>query len=223
MPSSTVENYLKHLYLSQPRDSADLVPMGHLASTMSVAPGTATAMVKTLADAGLVDYEPRSGARLTSAGTKLALAVLRRHRLIELFLVKTLGLDWSEVHEEAEELEHAVSDKVLKKMDNLLGHPRVDPHGDPIPTATGTVTLTDQPSLVDCTAGRPVQIARVLDQDPHFLQFVDRSGLTPGTGVVVESRDTDADAVTIQPNAYPPITIGNLAASKILVEENHGG
>src|SRR6476620_7329433 len=108
--------------------------MGRLAAAMGVVPGTATTMVKTLADSGLVTYEPRSGTRLTAGGEKLALHVLRRHRLVEPFLVKTLGLDWSEVHEEAEELEHAISDKVLHRIDQLLGHPTTDPHGDPIPT-----------------------------------------------------------------------------------------
>src|SRR5438477_4591329 len=137
MASITVENYLKQLYLEQQNSSEELVPMGKLATQMGVVPGTATSMVKALADSGLVDYEPRSGARLTRGGQQLALHVLRRHRLVELFLVKVLGLDWSEVHAEAEELEHAVSDKVLERIDSLLGHPSVDPHGDPIPPAKG--------------------------------------------------------------------------------------
>src|SRR5215213_586226 len=129
MASSTVENYVKQLYLEQ-RAPRQLVPMGRLAAAMGVVPGTATSMVKALSDAGLVEYEPRGGARLTRGGEQLALHVLRRHRLVEVFLVKVLGLDWSEVHAEAEELEHAISDKVLDKIDKLLGHPSVDPHGD---------------------------------------------------------------------------------------------
>jgi DtxR family Mn-dependent transcriptional regulator len=110
MASSTVENYLKQIYLAQPDNPEELVSMGKLASIMGVVPGTATTMIKALADSGLVEYEPRGGARLTRGGEQLALHVLRRHRLVELFLVKVLGLDWSEVHAEAEELEHAVSD-----------------------------------------------------------------------------------------------------------------
>src|SRR6476661_8041735 len=134
MPSSTVEDYLKQIYLEQQAgDAGQLVPMGRLAAAMGVVPGTATSMVKTLADSGLVSYEPRGGLRLTRGGEQLALRVLRRHRLVELFLVKTLGLDWSEVHAEAEELEHAISDRVMDRIDVLLGHPTVDPHGDPIP------------------------------------------------------------------------------------------
>src|SRR5260221_272610 len=115
--SPTVENYLKALYGELQQADGKLLPMGRLASAMKVTPGTATAMVKTLADAGLVDYEPRSGVRLTTAGERQALRVIRRHRLIELFLVQTLGLDWSEVHAEAEVLEHALSDKVLDRLD----------------------------------------------------------------------------------------------------------
>jgi DtxR family transcriptional regulator, Mn-dependent transcriptional regulator len=116
MASSTVENYLKQIYLLQQQDPAQLVSMGRIASDMRVVPGTATSMIKALADSGLVSYEPRSGVRLTRGGEQLALHVLRRHRLVELFLVKTLGLDWSEVHDEAEELEHAISDKVLDRI-----------------------------------------------------------------------------------------------------------
>src|SRR5687767_11670932 len=164
VPSSTVENYLKQLYLEQQANPEQLVSMGKLASAMGVVPGTATSMVKALADSGLVTYEPREGVRLTSGGEQLALHVLRRHRLVELFLVKVLGLDWSEVHDEAEELEHAISEKVLERMDNLLGRPTADPHGDPIPTAKGKVSEGRYPSLADCPVGRPLRVVRILDQ-----------------------------------------------------------
>src|SRR5579863_9086591 len=137
MPSSTVEDYVKRLYMEQQRSADRLVPLGRLAAVMGVVPGTVTTMVKALDEARLVHYEPRTGVRLTRSGEKLALHVLRRHRLVELFLVKVLGLDWSEVHAEAEDLEHAVSDKVLERIDALLDHPDVDPHGDPIPPARG--------------------------------------------------------------------------------------
>src|SRR5215216_5587302 len=121
MASITVENYLKTLFIEQQRAHGALVPMGTVAAAMNVTPGTATSMVKALAESGLVDYEPRGGVTLSSRGEKLALHVLRRHRLVELFLVEVLGLNWSEVDEEAEELEHAISDKVLERIDVLLG------------------------------------------------------------------------------------------------------
>src|SRR5947208_2870016 len=150
MASITVENYLKQLYSEQQRAGGELVSMGRLASAMGVVPGTVTTMVKALADSGLVTYEPREGVRLTRGGEQLALHVLRRHRLVELFLVKVVGLDWSEVHAEAEELEHAISDKVLEKIDALLGHPSVDPHGDPIPLPNRHVRPSPMTSLGDC-------------------------------------------------------------------------
>src|SRR5206468_4535111 len=136
-----------------------LVSMGKLATAVGVVPGTATTMVKALSDSGLVNYEPRGGVTLTRGGEQLALHVLRRHRLVELFLVRVLGMDWSEVHDEAEELEHAISDKVLDRIDALLGHPSVDPHGDPIPSPQGQVAAPRLRSLADCPTGTPLRVA----------------------------------------------------------------
>ncbi len=218
MASITVENYLKHLYLQQQAAGAELVPMGKLASAMGVVPGTATTMVKALADSGLVQYEPRGGVRLTKGGEQLALHVLRRHRLVELFLVKVLGLDWSEVHAEAEELEHAISDKVLDRIDALLDYPETDPHGDPIPTAKGKVAATRTSSLAEAPVGKALRIARVLDQAAEFLQFADRNGLTPGTVVTVDRKEPAGDAIVVKPRAANAVTLGSGAAAKILVE-----
>jgi DtxR family Mn-dependent transcriptional regulator len=220
MPSPTVENYLKQIYLEQQRAPAELVSMGKLATVMGVVPGTATSMIKALADSGLVRYEPRSGVRLTGGGEQLALHVLRRHRLVELFLVKVLGLDWSEVHAEAEELEHSISDKVLDRIDALLGHPSVDPHGDPIPTAGGDVISSPAKSLANCPLSQPMRVARIIDQEPSFLQFVNRCGLVPGVGVMVESRDDVAQAVVVRPQEQQPTTLGTNVAQKILVESS---
>ena len=216
--SSTVEDYLKHLYAEQHDAGSGLLPMGKLAQALGVTPGTATTMVKALADNGLVKYEPRDGVRLTGAGERHALNVIRRHRLVELFLVRELGLDWSEVHEEAEELEHAISDKVLDKIDVLLGHPQFDPHGDPIPGAKGQLASATLKSLAECVLHKPMRIARVTGQDAAFLQTLHRLGLTPGTQVVVEARDSLADSVTIRPKGQSVTSLGTAAAAKILVE-----
>ena len=218
MPTSTVENYLKHIYLQQHHFHNDLMPTGRLAQVMNVTPGTATSMVKTLADAALIDYEPRCGVRLTEAGQKLALRVLRRHRLIELFLVKTLKFDWSQVHDEAEELEHVISNRMLERIDEHLGHPTKDPHGDPIPSAAGTVHAIERHSLSDCVIGQPMRVMRVMDQQPSFLRFVDSHGLNPGVGLIVHERDEAADSVTIESVDGEHITLGTAAADKILVE-----
>jgi len=221
MASTTVENYLKQIYLEQQDASSDLVPMGKLASAMGVVPGTATSMIKALADSGLVVYEPRTGTRLTKGGEQLALHVLRRHRLVELFLVKVLGLDWSEVHDEAEELEHVISDKVLERIDKLLGHPHVDPHGDPIPSAKGKVA-DPHPRLIplgESQVNARVRVARIIDQDAPFLQFLDRAGLKPGATLTLSSRDANADSISVKLDSRAPLTLGMSAANKILVEE----
>ena len=219
MASSTVENYIKQIYLEQQKGPHKLVPMGQLAEAMNVVPGTATTMIKALADSGLVVYEPRNGTKLTKGGERLALHVLRRHRLLELFLVKILGLDWSEVHSEAEELEHAISDKVLDKIDTFLGHPRVDPHGDPIPSAQGKLEQTSLISLAECAPNKLLRIARIVDQHAQFLQFAERSGLLPGTSVIVKSRDPIADSITVECSNRTVVTLGTIAAKKILVEQ----
>jgi DtxR family Mn-dependent transcriptional regulator len=137
VPTATVENYLKAIFQAQLplARKSDLVPMGQLAAAMGVVPGTATTMVKTLSDSGLVKYEPYAGVRLTPSGERLAVTVIRRHRLIERFLVQILGMSWSDVHDEAEHLEHAMSDRLIDRIDEMLGRPAVNPHDDPIPEA----------------------------------------------------------------------------------------
>src|SRR5262245_62767935 len=151
-PSSTVENYLKAIYQGQsslPEDGR-LVPMGQVAAALRVTPGTATTMVKALAESGLAEYEPYSGVRLSAAGEKLAGLVLRRHRLVELFLVQVMGMKWDEVHDEAEQLEHVVSDRLIERIDEMLGHPTQDPHGDPIPGPDGAMAQRHFDSLLTC-------------------------------------------------------------------------
>ncbi len=218
MPTSTVEDYLKAIFHEEQRSKSDLVPTGRIAAAMAVAPGTVTAMMKALTDSGLVGYEPYAGVRLTPAGRRLAAHVLRRHRLVELFLVRVMGMDWSEVHEQAEVLEHAVSDRLIERMDEMLGHPAVDPHGDPIPTVAGSIDEAVLPSLLTCRTGQAVRIARVTDQRPGFLQLLDRHGVVPGRSLVVESRDELAETITVRTEGKPPFQLGFPAASRILVE-----
>ena len=218
LPSQTVENYLKAILQAQTAlpDAQGLVPMGQLASSLGVVPGTATTMVKALAESGLVRYEPYAGVRLTRAGEKLAALVLRRHRLIELFLVKVMGMSWTEVHDEAENLEHAVSDRLIDRIDEMLGRPEVDPHGDPIPDAEGTVFRQEYETLLTCPLNQPVRVSRVSDQDRNFLQFIERHDLKPGAIVQVEERDQAADSVRLR--GAREFTIGARAASKVLVQ-----
>jgi DtxR family Mn-dependent transcriptional regulator len=220
LPSSTVENYLKAIYQGQsalPRDQR-LVSMGQVATALGVTPGTATTMVKALAESGLAEYEPYSGVRLTAAGEKLAGLVLRRHRLVELFLVKVMGMSWAEVHDEAEQLEHVVSERLIERIDEMLGRPTHDPHGDPIPNPDGAITAKDLDSLLTCPVGTPLKVTRVADQDPAFLRFIENNDLKPGQRVEVETRDPAADSVMLLGKDHRRITIGARAASKLLVE-----
>jgi DtxR family Mn-dependent transcriptional regulator len=156
---------------------------------------------------------------LTAAGEKLAALVLRRHRLVELFLVQVMGMSWDEVHEEAEQLEHVVSDRLIERIDRMLGRPTHDPHGDPIPTAEGTITPGHHDSLLTCPLDTPLRVTRVSDQDPAFLRFIESNGLKPGQGIEVESRDGAADSVRVRVAAGSTITVGARAASKVLVEK----
>jgi DtxR family transcriptional regulator, Mn-dependent transcriptional regulator len=235
LPSSTVENYLKAIYLGAasiaPRsiDSARdalsvgrraqrLMPMGQLAAALGVAPGTATTMVKTLAESGLVRYEPYAGVALTASGKKLAALVLRRHRLIELFLVRVMGYSWDEVHDEAEQLEHVVTDRLIERIDEMLGRPEVDPHGDPIPTADGLMKQGPSESLLTCPLQTLVTVTRVIDQDASFLRFIENHHLKPGQSIEVEHRDSASDSVRVRGKDNARITIGTRAASKLLVQ-----
>lgn len=219
LPSSTVENYLKAIYLGVGALTPPnrLLPMGHLATALGVAPGTATTMVKTLSESGLVEYEPYTGVALTGAGEKLAALVVRRHRVVELFLVRVMGYRWDEVHEEAEQLEHVVSDRLIDSMDEMLGRPEVDPHGDPIPDPKGIVKPQPAQNLLTCPLHTRVTITRVIDQDKSFLRFIENHHLKPGESIEVEERDAASDSVRVRGKEDQRITIGTRAASKVLV------
>ena len=196
MASFTVENYVKTIYQLAELDEA-AVATGQIAAALGVLPGTVTSMLKTLDESQLATYTPYEGVRLTAAGRGLALRVVRRHRLIEQYLVETLQLSWDEVHEEAENMEHAVSDWLVDRIDAMLGYPQTDPHGEPIPRADGTVAATVDRRLVDCAAGERFHVARVTDQSPDFLRFLSQSGLEIGSTGSLLANEPTADKVTI--------------------------
>jgi DtxR family Mn-dependent transcriptional regulator len=217
MATITVENYLKHLLLLS-EGAEGLVSMGALATSLAVVPGTATTMVKALADDGLVDHRPRHGVRLTAEGRRLALNVLRKHRLVETFLVDVLKMDWAAVHAEAEQLEHAISDEVLNRLDALLGHPATDPHGDPIPSRQGKLDAQVYATLATCVVDRALRIVRVTEQSAEFLQFAEQHGLLPGTPIRVAERNLAAGLVSVKMPATKPLMLSLAAAGNILVE-----
>lgn len=218
MPSITVENYLKHiLLLSEDAPDSGLVPMGTLAEALAVVPGTVTTMAKVLAAEGLAVHRAREGVRLTPAGRKLALNVLRKHRLVETFLVQVLKMDWTEVHAEAELLEHAISDRVLDRLDALLGRPVSDPHGDPIPSRSGEFDTQVYATLATCPMAVPVRVTRVTDQSSDFLQFVVEHRLAPGTALEVVERNLVAGVARLRRSDRREITLSLAAAGKISV------
>ncbi|MDA7935031.1 metal-dependent transcriptional regulator, partial [Akkermansiaceae bacterium] len=198
MPSSTVENYLKAIWsLQGPVDDGELVLIGQVAEKLSVTPGTATTMMNQLEKKGLVEYRPRRGVRLKEEGRKAAMQVLRRHRLIETFLVEVMKLDWAEVHEDAEVLEHVVSDRLLRRMDEMLHHPTHDPHGAPIPSSDGELRQDGTAVLADCQPGRYL-LKRVREDQPAFLQWLSELQLLPGTEFVLSAINSMAGTLSLQ-------------------------
>ena len=200
MPSLTVENYVKAILQNELRTGTRSVSTGTLARDLDVSPGTVTSMLKTLADMELATYRPYEGAELTDSGRQIGMRMLRRHRLIEQFLVQTLSLAWDQVHEEAENMEHAVSDFLVDRIDEYLGHPEYDPHGDPIPSSAGELrgAAADRIPLSRCTVGEVVECARVMNQDPEFLRFLGDAGLRPGAVAEIRQNDIKAGRVAVQ-------------------------
>ncbi len=216
MSTLTVENYVKTIYRLCSQAQGKPAATGQIASSLSVSPGTVTSMLKTLSQSGMVTYTPYEGVQLTDAGRALALRVLRRHRLIELFLVRTLELTWDEVHEEAENMEHAVSDLLVDRIDAYLNYPAVDPHGDPIPQADGTLPDASSACLASCDAGTSFRLVRVLEQEPQFLRYLSEVGLPLGVeGQVLANRE-EAGVVTVRVDTKET-TIGLEMAEKLLV------
>lgn len=217
MASLTIENYVKSIYQICARHDGRPAATGQLATALNVSPGTVTSMLKTLSDTGLVQYTPYEGVRLTDSGRKLALRVLRRHRLIELFLVETLKLSWDEVHEEAENMEHAVSDLLVDRIDEYLGYPESDPHGDPIPKADGTVHTPSGRSLGEWPHNERFRLVRVIDQSPQFLRYLSDAGLPLGAEGRVTENNPDAGTVTIDVDGRR-VTLSQEVAGRLRVD-----
>jgi DtxR family Mn-dependent transcriptional regulator len=216
MPSLTVENYVKTIYVLAQKAGIAEVATGQIAAALGVLPGTVTSMLKTLDESNLATYTPYEGVRLTAAGRALALRVLRRHRLIEQFLSQTLNLTWDEVHEEAEHMEHAVSDALVDRIDAFLGHPSTDPHGDPIPQADGTMAAAADKPLTECATGERFRLARVTDQSPEFLRYLSQTGLEIETQGTLLVNDAVRARITIQIGSDQK-TLSREAAGKLMV------
>lgn len=191
---SAAEDYLKTIYHHTEWQSDPVTP-SVLASTMGVAPSSVTEMAKKLSAAGLVNYEPYKPLTLTAEGVARARGVIRRHRLIETWLVDEMGYDWHEVHDEAEVLEHSISERLLDAIDARLGHPRSDPHGDPIPSADGSVESSPALLLSRAAVGTTGVVVRISDRDPSLLLTLAAAGLRPSTTLTVVSADPETGYV----------------------------
>lgn len=214
MPSISVENYLKVIYALEIREGR--AKNKRIAEELEVSLPSVTSKLQSLASDGLVDYQAYKGAKLTSEGSVIALKVIRKHRLIEMFLVETLGFGWDEVHPEAELLEHAVSDTVAARIEAFLNYPKTDPHGDPIPTADGEIAIQDAQPLSEFEPTSVVRVTRVIDQAPDVLRYLTQVGLTPAAVVQVEEVLSFDGQMTLE-IGDETLQISRILASKLLV------
>lgn len=216
--SRSVEDYLKAVYsLTEQGGSAST---SDLAALLDVQPASVTGMVKRLAESGYLEHVPYRGVQLTGKGTREALRIIRRHRILETYLAERLGYSWEDVHREAERLEHAASDLLIDRMAAAMENPLHDPHGAPIPTRTGEIEETDFVTLADCAAGVDVQIRAVQDEDPQRLRYMEARGLLPGARVRVERRSRPDGPLHVQvggPDGRPEVVKADLA-ERIFVE-----
>jgi DtxR family Mn-dependent transcriptional regulator len=216
--SRSVEDYLKTIYqLSQ---GAGEVATTGIAERLEVAPASVTGMIKRMAESGLLEHEPYRGVRLTQEGRKAALAVMRRHRLLETYLITKLGYDWSSVHDEAERLEHAVSDELIERMAFALGDPKYDPHGAPIPTRDGEIERPEYLPLSDVEPGAKVALRQVGDDDSERLRYLKSIGLVPMVEMTVLDKQPFSGPITLRlgTKETKDRTIGMELAARLLVE-----
>lgn len=216
MTTPAMQDYLKAIHRLQEEGTPPSTK--GVADALGVTPASATNMIKRLAELELATHEPYQGVQLTDRGELIALEVIRHHRLIELFLVETLGLSWDEVHKEAEVLEHHISEELEARIAEFLGHPERDPHGDPIPAMDGRVAKSDEQSLIELTDGVQGELVRVANQDPDVLRFLGAHGLYPGARLVVERIDPAAGVVFVRVEGKE-VHLGMELASGVYIKE----
>jgi DtxR family Mn-dependent transcriptional regulator len=213
--SESVENFLKAVYILQ--QQSERVSTNTLSETLNISAPSVTDMAQRMVAAGLVDYQKYRGVVLTPAGEEIALRIIRRHRLIELYLVEELGYALAEVHDEAERLEHAVSERFVEAIASRLGHPDFDPHGDPIPTREGMVIALDQVPLSELALGTPAQVARLKATSPEMLQHILDRGFALDSQVEVLDRDPFDGPVTALLENKTRVVVGYQVAECIYV------
>jgi DtxR family transcriptional regulator, Mn-dependent transcriptional regulator len=217
MVSESAQDYLKAIWKLQRSDEMSTTA---LAEALSVSPASATAMLKKLATLGLVVHERYHGATLTPAGERMALEVVRHHRLLELYLMEALGLSWDQVHEEAERLEHHLSEELEARIDRALGFPTRDPHGDPIPSPELLLQSDEMVCLSDLEAGSMTVVRRVPDGDPELLRYLATLGLVPAEEVTILEQAPFDGPVTVEVRGARH-AIGRSLAAQIEVGVEH--
>jgi DtxR family Mn-dependent transcriptional regulator len=213
--SPVAQDYLKLIW-SATEWSGDPITVKQLSERMGVRAATVSDAIRRLVDQGLLAHEPYGGIELTDAGRRGAVAMVRRHRLIETFLVEELGYGWDEVHDEAEVLEHAVSDELVDRIDRRLGYPARDPHGDPIPTPDGIPRRPDAEPLLAAPTGVPLTVVRISDADPAILRYLGERGIGLDVTLTVDEHRAFAGDVTVRVSGAP-IVIGATAAAAVWV------
>jgi len=215
MASSTEENYLKALYNLS--NSQGEVNLSELANSLGVSMPTANSMVKSLQKADLVIYEKYKPVILTSKGQKEAALIIRKHRLTEMFLVKKMGFGWEEVHEVAEQIEHIHAPKFFERMDEMLGHPTIDPHGSPIPDNQGRMKEFSYTPLSTCKPGQTVQLTALTNSSTEFLEFLNSRKLALGTELKIISREAYDLSLVVSYENHPKETLSEKVSERLLV------
>jgi len=216
MLSFTEENYLKAIYHLSESGTAEVLTNA-IAESMSTKAASATDMIKKLSAKKLISYEKYYGVKLTPSGKTEALLIIRKHRLWETFLVQQLGFTWDEVHEVAEQLEHIQSPLLIQKLDEFLGFPKLDPHGEPIPDNKGRIKLLPQSSLDQLTIGYQGVITAVKDSEPALLKYLGKIGATPGQKIKLVGKEEYDGSIEIEINRQGRITISKEVSKRILV------
>lgn len=214
MLSQAVEDYIKAIYTLQAEERP--VPTSLIARRQDVSAASVTNMVKRLSKMGLAEYESYRGVTLTTAGEKIALEIIRHHRLLELYLREVMGYSWDKLHEEAEHLEHHISEEFEQKLEELLDYPTHDPHGDPIPTREGTIAEIATDPLSDVPVGVHVVVERVSDADPELLHYLEDIGLLPRAHVEMVDKAPFNGPLTLRVDDHE-LVVGHAVASSVFV------
>lgn len=215
--SQAVEDYLKTIYRLEIESKGEGVPTTKIANSLNVSSASVTNMIKRLAKLGMVRYESYYGTTLTESGRKIALEIIRHHRLLELYLKEVMGYSWDQVHDEAENLEHHISEQFEDKIAELLDHPTHDPHGDPIPTKDGLIPEIASRPLTEVQEGIDFLLGRVKNQDPELLRYLDGIGLIPGVKIKVLDKAPFRGPITIQLEGEDKKVVGHDIAAHLYV------